>query len=139
MKVTLVKKVSFSAGHRIYNPAFSDNKNTEIFGACANPGGHGHNYNLEVFVCGEIDNDTGMVINLKNLKKIINNEIVEKLDHKNLNSDVDFMKGVIPTTENLALKIFEVLDKHLENGLLSKVVVWETDNNRVIIERNQGG
>lgn len=139
MKVTLVKKVSFSAGHRIYNPAFSDDKNREIFGACANPGGHGHNYNLEVFVSGEIDNDTGMVINLKNLKRIINKEIVDKLDHKNLNSDVDFMAGVIPTTENLALKIFEVLDSHLAKGLLSKVVVWETDNNRVIIERNQGG
>lgn len=139
MKITLVKKVSFAAGHRLYNPEFSDDKNKEIFGACSNPSGHGHNYSLEVFVTGQVNSQTGMLINLKELKMVIDEEIISKLDHKNLNTDVDFMKGIIPTTENLALSIFRVLDRRLGNGLLARVVVWETENNRVIIERNAGG
>lgn len=139
MRITLVKKVSFAAGHRLYNPEFSDDKNKEIFGACSNPNGHGHNYSLEVFVTGQVNSQTGMLINLKELKKVIDEEIINRLDHKNLNTDVDFMTGVIPTTENLALKIFETLDWKLGAHMLTKVVVWETENNRVIIERNERG
>jgi 6-pyruvoyltetrahydropterin/6-carboxytetrahydropterin synthase len=138
MKVTLVKKTSFSAGHRLFNPKLSDEQNEEIFGACSNPKGHGHNYTLEVHVSGEIDRETGMVINLKKLKKIVEDEIIHKVDHKNLNEDVDFMKGIIPTTENLGLKIFEVLDARLGSDLLSRVVIWETENNRVEVIADKG-
>ncbi len=94
--------MTFCSGHRLFNPKFSDEKNREIFGDCANPNGHGHNYVLEVTVSGEIDHETGMIINLKELKRIIETEIISKVDHKNLNMDVDFMQGIIPTTENFA-------------------------------------
>lgn len=131
MKVTLVKKITFSAGHRLYNPEFSDEQNEKIFGACSNPKGHGHNYTLEVHVSGGIDQKTGMVINLKELKRVIEEEVISKVDHKNLNEDVEFMKGIIPTTENLGLKIYEVLEAKLGADILSKVIIWETENNRV--------
>jgi 6-pyruvoyltetrahydropterin/6-carboxytetrahydropterin synthase len=135
MKTTIVKQLIFSAGHRIYNAEYSDEKNREIFGACSNPNGHGHNYTLEVHFSGPIDGETGMVLNLKEIKKVVEEEIISKLDHKNLNLDVDFMAGVIPTTENLAQKLFEVLDSRFSGGLLSKVVLWETPSNRVEIDR----
>lgn len=122
--------MAFSAGHRLYNPDFSDEKNREVFGACANPGGHGHNYRLEVQLTGPVDPDTGMIVNLKAIKNIIKDEIVSKVDHMNLNTDVDFMKGIIPTTENLAMKIFEILDHRIGKGLLSRIVLWESENNR---------
>lgn len=131
MKVTLVKKATFAAGHRLYNPEYSDEQNEKIFGACSNPKGHGHNYTLEVHVSGKIDPETGMVINLKELKKVVESEIISQVDHKNLNEDVKFMKGLIPTTENLGLKIFEILESKLGKGSLAKVVIWETENNRV--------
>ena len=131
MNVTLVKKITFSAGHRLYNPSFSDQRNLEVFGACSNPNGHGHNYTLEVYVTGDVDETTGMLINLKDLKGIIEREIIAKVDHKNLNTDVDFMQGIIPTTENLATKIFQILKDKLPGGILSKIVIRETDNNRV--------
>ncbi|MEW5924050.1 MAG: 6-carboxytetrahydropterin synthase [Candidatus Zixiibacteriota bacterium] len=135
MKTTLTKRVTFSAGHRLYNPNFNDEKNLEIFGACSNPGGHGHNYVLEVTVSGEINRETGMIINLKELKRIMEAEIISKVDHKNLNLDVDFMSGVIPTTENLARKIWEILDRALGNSLLDRIVVWESENNKIEISR----
>lgn len=131
MKTTIVKRVTFAAGHRLYNPEFSDEKNRSVFGACSNPNGHGHNYVLEVHVTGEVDQETGMIVNLKTLKHVINEDIVSKLDHKNLNLDVDFMRGIIPTTENLAMKIFEVLRDRLTDCELSKIVVWESENNKV--------
>jgi 6-pyruvoyltetrahydropterin/6-carboxytetrahydropterin synthase len=131
MNVTLVKKMTFAAGHRLYNPAFDDQKNLEVFGPCSNPNGHGHNYTLEVYVTGEMKETTGMVINLKELKAIIDREIIAKVDHKNLNTDVDFMQGVIPTTENLATRIFQILKAKLPAGMLTKITIQETDNNRV--------
>ncbi len=127
--------MTFSAGHRIYNPAYDDKKNLEIFGTCANPSGHGHNYTLEVHVSGPVDGETGMILNLKELKKIIEEEIISRVDHRNLNIDVDFMKGVIPTTENLARKVFEILDRKIGGNLLASVVLWESPNNRVIVDR----
>lgn len=127
--------MAFSAGHRIYNPAYDDKKNLEIFGPCANPNGHGHNYTLEVHVSGPVDGETGMILNLKELKKIIEEEIITRVDHKNLNIDVDFMKGIIPTTENLARKVFEILDRKIGGKLLASVVLWESPNNRVTVDR----
>ena len=127
--------MTFCAGHRLFNPEFSDEKNREIFGDCSNPNGHGHNYVLEATVTGQIDQDTGMIINLKHLKKVIEAEIIAKVDHKNLNMDVDFMKGVIPTTENFAQKIWEILDRELGSNLLDKIVIWESENNKIEISR----
>jgi len=127
--------MTFCSGHRLFNPKFSDEKNREIFGDCANPNGHGHNYVLEVTVSGEIDHETGMIINLKELKRIIETEIISKVDHKNLNMDVDFMQGIIPTTENFAQKIWEILDQSLGNGLLDKVVIRESENNKIEVSR----
>lgn len=135
LNVTVTRRVTFSAGHRIFNPQFTDQKNRETFGACANPSGHGHNYRLEVQVTGPINAETGMVINLKDMKRIIEEEVVAKVDHMNLNTDVDFMKGVIPTTENLATKIFEILDRKIGNGMLSRIVLWESENNRAEVSR----
>lgn len=127
--------MTFSAGHRLYNPDFDDEKNREIFGACSNPGGHGHNYVLEVTVSGDINPETGMIVNLKEMKKIIETEIISKVDHRNLNLDVDFMSGIIPTTENLSRKIWEILDRAFGNNLLDKIVVWESENNKIEISR----
>ena len=127
--------MTFSAGHRLYNPDFDDAKNREIFGACSNPGGHGHNYVLEVTVSGDINPETGMIVNLKEMKKIIETEIISKVDHMNLNLDVNFMRGIIPTTENLARKIWEILDRAFGNNLLDRIVVWESENNKIEISR----
>ncbi len=135
MKTTLTKRMTFCAGHRLYNPEFSDEKNLEVFGPCSNPNGHGHNYVLEVSVTGEVDSTTGMIINLKEMKAIIEAEVILKLDHHNLNLDVDFMRGIIPTTENLAAQIWKILDVRFGNEVLSKVVIWESENNKVEISR----
>lgn len=135
MNVTVTRRVTFSAGHRLYNPAFPDQKNREIFGACSNPNGHGHNYRLEVQITGPINPETGMIVNLKGMKRIIEDEVVAKVDHMNLNTDVDFMAGVIPTTENLAQRIFEILDRKIGNGLLSRIILWESENNRAEVSR----
>lgn len=125
----------FCAGHRLYNPSYSDGKNREIFGPCSNPNGHGHNYTLEVTVIGEIDRETGMVINLKDLKRVIEEEIVARVDHKNLNSDVDFMAGLIPTTENFANRIWEILDRKLGGGKLHRITLRESENNYIEVTR----
>ncbi|PKK82346.1 MAG: 6-pyruvoyl tetrahydrobiopterin synthase [candidate division Zixibacteria bacterium HGW-Zixibacteria-1] len=127
--------MTFCAGHRLYNPNFSDENNLQIFGACSNPNGHGHNYVLEVTVTGSINSETGMIINLKEMKNIIETKIISRVDHKNLNLDVDFMSGIIPTTENFAQKIWEILDKAFGNNLLDRIVIWESENNKIEISR----
>jgi 6-pyruvoyltetrahydropterin/6-carboxytetrahydropterin synthase len=135
MKITITKRVTFCAGHRLFNPAFDDEKNLRVFGECANPNGHGHNYVLEVSVTGPVDPQTGMIINLKDLKVVIDNEVVSKIDHKNLNLDVEFMRGLIPTTETLARRIWEILDARFGGNMLSRIVLWESENNRFEITR----
>ena len=104
--IFITRKIEFSAGHRLFNPNFSDEQNKATFGLCNNPNGHGHNYVLEVTLSGEVCNDTGMVFDLKELKKLTQREIIDKVDHKNLNVDVDYLKGIIPTAENLAIKFW---------------------------------
>src|SRR6185436_13598287 len=99
--VYLTRKEHFNAAHRLYHPHWSDEKNEEVFGKCANKNFHGHNYNLFVTVKGEADPDTGIIVNLKELSQLINTRVIDKLDHKNLNLEVDFLKGIIPSTENL--------------------------------------
>jgi 6-pyruvoyltetrahydropterin/6-carboxytetrahydropterin synthase len=101
--IYLTKILNFSASHRIYNPNFSESKNKQVFKQCANVNGHGHNFILEVVVCGEVNSETGYVIDLKELKNIIQKEVIELVDHKNLNVDVKELEGVIPTSENLAI------------------------------------
>ncbi len=125
----------FSAGHRLYRPELSDEENFNIYGPCSHPQGHGHNYELEVYVTGDTDRKTGFVVDLKSLKEIIHENVISKLDHKNLNEDVDFMKGMVPTTENLAEQIFRILDDKLGGERLTRVVIRETENNRVEVSR----
>ena len=135
MQTTVTKRITFCAGHRLYNPQFDDQKNREVFGTCSNPKGHGHNYVLEVTVCGKVDEQTGMVINLTKMKAIIEREVVTKLDHLNLNEDVDFLLGVIPSAENLAAKIWEILDRVFVGEMLTKITLWESENSRVEVTR----
>lgn len=127
----LTRREVFSASHRLYNENYSDEENLRVFGKCSNPNGHGHNYVLEVVVCGEIDNSTGYVIDLKILKEIIREHVIRKVDHKNLNVDVDFMHGVIPTAENIAIGIWNQLEGNIPSGVLYSVKIYETENNYV--------
>jgi 6-pyruvoyltetrahydropterin/6-carboxytetrahydropterin synthase len=116
----------------LYNPDFSDAKNKATFGLCNNPNGHGHNYVMEVTLSGEVSLETGMVFDLKALKKLVQEEIIDKVDHKNLNVDVDFLNGTIPTAENLAIKFWEVLEPKIQTGRLHKVKLYESERNFVV-------
>lgn len=127
--VYLTRKVNFSAAHRLFNPDFTDEENERIYDKCNNPNWHGHNYTLEVTIKGEINPRTGYVTDLKNLKKIINDEIINKVDHKNLNLDVDFLQGVIPTLENLVVAFWNILKPKIIEGELFKIKLYETENN----------
>ena len=129
--IFITRKIEFSAGHRLFNPNFSDEQNKATFGLCNNPNGHGHNYVLEVTLSGEVCNDTGMVFDLKELKKLIQREIIDKVDHKNLNVDVDYLKGIIPTAENLAIKFWELLEPKITKGRLHEIKLYESERNYV--------
>lgn len=130
----ITRRVVFSAAHRLHNPALSDEENKNIYGECNNPDGHGHNYVLEVTVRGNISNKTGMLIDLKDLKKIITEKVINKVDHKYLNYDVDFMRDIIPTAENIVIQFWKILKEVLskENAELYELRLYETDNNIVI-------
>lgn len=129
--VTATRLVKFNAGHRVYNPTWSDEKNQATFGKCNNPNFHGHNYTLEITVEGSVDPDTGYVMDLGALKLIAERELVQHLDHKNLNLDVPFMAGTIPTTENLVLACWRVLAPKVAPQRLVRLKLWETDNHYV--------
>lgn len=130
-KIFVTRREVFSSAHRLYNPAFSEGENELVYDKCNNYNGHGHNYILEVVVEGEIDERTGYVIDLKVLKKIIIENVIRKVDHKHLNMDVDFMTDVIPTAENIAVKIWDQLVDKIPNGRLYKIKLSETENNYV--------
>ena len=130
--IFITRKIEFSAGHRLFNPNFSDEKNEATFGLCNNPNGHGHNYVLEVTLSGEVCDDTGMVFDLKELKKLTQREIIDKVDHKNLNVDVDYLKGIIPTAENLAIKFCEILEPKITKGRLHEIKLYESERNYVV-------
>lgn len=127
----ITRRVHFSAGHRLHNPAFDDDRNRETYGLCNNPNGHGHNYDLEVTVSGEVDPDTGFVMDLKRLKALLGEQVLSDLDHANLNLDVNWLQGIIPTTENLAIEIWRRLDGRLGDVRLECVKIWETERNMV--------
>ncbi len=134
--IYITRKLEFCASHRLYNPEFSDEKNAEVFGLCNNPNGHGHNYVMEVTVKGEVFPETGMVLDLKALKKLVNEEIILKVDHKNLNVDVPFLSNIIPTAENLAIQFWEVLESRLSSGQLYEIKLYESERNFVIYRGN---
>ena len=129
--VYVTRRETFSASHRLFNPGFSDDKNEQVFDKCNNPNGHGHNYELEVTVAGEVDGETGYVVDLKHLKRIIKESVIAEVDHKHLNHDVAFMKGIIPTAENIAIQIWHVLKPKITTGSLFAVSLRETENNVV--------
>ena len=130
--IYITRKLEFCASHRLFNPEYSDDKNAQVFGLCNNPNGHGHNYVMEVTVRGEVHPETGMVLDLKALKQLVNEEIILKVDHKNLNVDVPFLNNVIPTAENLAIRFWEALESKLENGELYEIKLYESERNFVI-------
>lgn len=129
--VTITRLVRFNAAHRVFNPAWSDERNEATFGKCSNPNWHGHNYTLEITVEGSVNPDTGYVIDLGEVKRIAEEELVRHLDHKNLNLDVPFMQGTIPTTENLVLACWRVLAPKLAPARLVRLKLWETENHYV--------
>jgi 6-pyruvoyltetrahydropterin/6-carboxytetrahydropterin synthase len=124
--VYLTRKLEFSASHRYHNPALSAEENRRIFGKCNNPHGHGHNYTLEVTVEGEPDPVSGMVLDLKELKAILEREITERMDHRFLNYEVEELKGQIPTCENIARVIWKLLEPKITQGRLHKVRLYES-------------
>ena len=131
--IHITRREHFNAAHKLYNPKWSEEQNTEVFGKCANPNWHGHNYNLYVTVKGKVNQDTGFSVNLKELSVIVRTYVTDKLDHKNLNMDVDFLKDLMPSTENVAIAIWKVLTPHV-NALdcqLHCIKLCETENNYV--------
>ncbi len=129
----ITRRETFNAAHRLFRPEWSDEKNLEVFGKCSNPNWHGHNYTLYVTVAGNVSPETGFVLNLKTLSKIIDTFVLEKLDHKNINTEVDFMKGKLASTENLAIGIWEQLDQPIQDlgAKLHRIKLEETEKNYV--------
>jgi 6-pyruvoyltetrahydropterin/6-carboxytetrahydropterin synthase len=123
--IYLTRKCEFSASHYYHNPDWSDEQNRRVFGKCANLNGHGHNYTLEVTVKGEIDPTTGFVVDLKQLKDILNREVVDAMDHRHLNKEVPEFATKIPTTENIAISIWQRLEKKLNVAKLHRVRLYE--------------
>jgi len=131
MKVSVFRKAHFNAAHRLHNPAWDAATNKEVFGLCNNQNYHGHNYVMEVKVTGDIDPQTGYVIDLKVLKDIIKEEVEERFDHKNLNLDTEEFKNLNPTAENIVVVIYQLIRAKLDESLELKVRLYETDNNYV--------
>jgi 6-pyruvoyltetrahydropterin/6-carboxytetrahydropterin synthase len=133
--VYVSRKEHFNAAHKLYNPAWSKEKNEEVFGPCANANWHGHNFELIVTVKGKPDPDTGFVVDLKKLSVLIRKEIVDKVDHKNLNVDVDFMSDKLASTENLVIEFWKILSPKLSSitkyGVLHSIKLYETPRNYV--------
>jgi 6-pyruvoyltetrahydropterin/6-carboxytetrahydropterin synthase len=127
--VYITRRETFAASHRLFNPKFSDEQNERIFGKCSNPNWHGHNYVLEIVVAGRPNPETGFVLNIAELKEIIKQHVLTKVDHKNLNVETDFIKGIIPSTENVAIAIWKVLVDKIPSGKLYSVKLSETENN----------
>lgn len=123
--IYLTRKIEFSASHYYHNPVFSPEENRRVFGKCANLQGHGHNYTLEVTVAGEPDESTGMVLDLKELKDILEREIMDRMDHRHLNHEVPELAGKIPTTENIAVTIWDLLQPKITRGHLHRVRLYE--------------
>ncbi len=131
MKATIYRKEHFNAAHRLYNPDWSAEKNDSIFGKCNNPNFHGHNYELVLKVTGEIDPETGYVIDTKLLSDIVKEHVLKRFDHKNLNLDVHEFKNLNPTAENIAVVIWNILRQKIDHQYDLKVILYETERNFV--------
>lgn len=131
--IYITRREHFNAAHKVYNPEWSDEKNLEIFGKCANPNWHGHNYVMYVTVKGEPRKETGYVIDLKVLSSIIKEYVIEKVDHKNFNLDVPFTRGMLATTENIVIAMWKEMEPHIskEGCILHSIKLYETENNYV--------
>ena len=129
----ITRKEHFNAAHRLFRPELSDEENLHVFGKCSNPNWHGHNYTLLVTVKGEVDKKTGFVTNLKELSTVINDKIISKMDHRNVNLEVDFMEGKLASTENMAIAIWNELESEVKkmNATLHRVRLEETEKNSV--------
>ena len=131
-RVRVTRRVHWNSAHRLFRPDWSDERNAEIFGACSNPNWHGHNYEMDVTVAGPVDPDTGYVLDLKILKDLLEDRVVSHLDHRNLNLEVSWLDGLVPTTENLVVAIWNRIHDRLPDGLaLERIVLWETPRNSV--------
>jgi len=128
----ITARLTFSAAHRLNNPKYDADWNRRVYGKCDNPRGHGHNYVIHVSVKGTIDPETGMVIDLKLLKDVVRRRVIDRVDHTNLNEDVDFLQGVIPTAENLARAFWQQLAPAITEGMLYEVLLQETEKNSVV-------
>lgn len=128
------RRTTFNAAHRLFNPEWSDEKNREVFGKCSNPNYHGHNYVLETWVEGEVNPETGYVVDLKVLKEIINNEISERFDHRNLNLDCPEFANLKPSAENISIVIYNILRPFIDEKCGLTIRLWETENN--VVEYN---
>lgn len=130
-RVSVYRKEHFNAAHRLFNPAWTEERNAAVFGKCNNPNYHGHNYDLEVKVTGVIDPETGYVMDMKLLSDLINEHVLEVLDHKNLNLDIPYFKTVNPTAENICVFIYEIIRKKIDFKLDVKIRLYETERNYV--------
>jgi len=130
-RCVVTRRLHFNAAHRLCNPRLSDEENARVFGVCANPNFHGHNYDLEVSVEGDIDPETGYVLDIQRLKDVVTAYLVRHLDHKNLNLDVPWFAELNPTAENIAVVCWRVLEPALKPAALKRIRLWETDRNYV--------
>ena len=130
-QVVVTRRTHFNAAHRLFNPAWSDAENARVYGPCANVNFHGHNYNLDVSVIGDIDPATGYVIDIKQLKDIVEERILSRFDHRNLNLDIPEFQGLVPTAENIVVVCWRLLAPAIPRGRLHKLVLWETERNIV--------
>ncbi len=131
MKVTVCREAHFNAAHRIFNPSWDDEKNERVFGQCSLPNFHGHNYDLIVKLTGEVDPETGYVFDMKILKDIIDEHVIKRYDHRNLNLDVPEFSSRIPSAENIAISIWDILRKNISPKYQIQVVLYETPRNFV--------
>ncbi len=134
MRVTVSRHAHFNAAHRLYNPDWDAEKNKEVFGKCTNPRYHGHNYELIFHVNGEVDSETGYVVDMKWLADLIKAEIEDRYDHKNLNEEVEEFKNINPTAENIAIAVWNRLNPHLHKEHSLKITLYETPRNFVSYE-----
>ena len=131
--IHITRRERFNAAHRLFREDFDDNKNYEVFGPCSNPNWHGHNYEMWVTIKGDLNPETGFLVNLKDLSKILKEKVIKKVDHKNINTEVDFMKGKLASTENLAIAIWQEIEEPIKGlgAQLHCIKISETENNFV--------
>ena len=130
-RVSVFRKESFNAAHRLHNPGWSEEKNSEIFGKCNNPHFHGHNYELVVQVTGPVDPETGFVVDMKVLGDLVKKMVINRFDHRNLNLEIEELSGINPSAENIAIVIYSILRPHLSENLDLKIRLYETERNFV--------